>query len=472
MSASPGSEGEVGDRSIATEQFRLAVEASPTGTIMLDQAGRIVLVNARVEQLFGYARHELIGHMLEMLVPPRYRQTSCPMEAGRDLYGLCKDGREVPIGIGLHPLTTADRTCTLSAVVYITERGRATEHFRLAIDAAPNGMIMVDHNGRIVLVNAHVENLFGYGRGELIGQAVEMLVPQDSRADHPALRQDYAREPHARSMGAGRDLRGFRKNGEDFPVEIALNPLRTSEGDFVLCSIADITERLQSQFEREASIERRAKLDEISATLNDRETLLQEIHHRVKNNLQVVSSLISIQMRRTDDDASRQALGECAARVQAIALIHAMLYQSQDFLHISFSEYANRLAGNVFSAAGVATEGGRITLEIEIADVDLHVDKAVPCGLILNELITNALKHGFPNARRGTVRVELRVVEENRLCLAVMDNGVGLPELANLADVKSVGMLLVHSLAKQLRSKVEFSSGDWTTFKLEFPRSV
>ncbi|MES2163688.1 MAG: PAS domain S-box protein [Pseudomonadota bacterium] len=456
---------DLGENSLGSEQFRLAIEATPTGMIVVDQSGRIALVNAQIESLFGYARAELIGQAVELLVPVRFRSAhpsfrsgffGAPharmMGAGRDLYGLHKDGREVPIEIGLNPLETSEGVFVLSSIVDITERKRASEQFRLAIEASPTGMIMVDRHGCIVLVNAHVEALFGYAREELIGRVVEMLVPQQFRQHHPGFRQDFFKAPHSRPMGAGRDLRGLHKSGEEIPIEISLNPVETADGIFVLCSVVNITERIRVQHQRE--------------------TLLQEIHHRIKNNLQVVSSLISIQLNRTDDATSRDSLSGCAARVQAIALIHAMLYQTHDYLHISFSEYIHRLAGNVFSAADGGASGGRISLELTVDKVELHVDKAVPCGLILNELITNALKHGFPDVRHGVVRVELHIAGHDRLCLIVKDNGVGIPTNLNPLEVKSVGMQLVRELAVQLRATLEIERNDWTAFKLEFSSEV
>ena len=195
------------------------------------------------------------------------------------------------------------------------------------------------------------------------------------------------------------------------------------------------------------------------------------IRDRIKNNLQVVSSLINIQLNRTDDAASRDSLSGCAARVQAIALIHAMLYQTRDYLHIPFSEYVQRLSGNVLSVAGDAGTG-RVALELAVDDVELHVDKAVPCGLILNELITNALKHGFPDDRHGIVRVELRATGLDRLRLTVRDNGVGAPSHLDLLAVRSMGMQLVRELAMQLRSTLEVERDDWTSFTLDFSREA
>src|SRR4029077_1812194 len=157
----------------------------------------------------------------------------------------------------------------------------------------------------------------------------------------------------------------------------------------------------------------------IRDALKEKETLLQEIHHRVKNNLQVISSLINIQLRKLGPGASREPLQECQTRVQAIALIHEQLYQSRDYSRVPCSQYARSLAANVFHAAGVSP--GAVSLEVEVGEVALAVDKAIPCGLILNELITNALKHAFPQERRGTVRVLLNQTATGLVKLVVTD---------------------------------------------------
>src|SRR5207244_974261 len=137
--------------------------------------------------------------------------------------------------------------------------------------------------------------------------------------------------------------------------------------------------------------------------------LLKEVHHRVKNNLQVISSLISIQMRRLHDVLSRRVLAECQNRVKAIALVHQKLNQYEDYSRVPFSDYARSLAINIFHASSVSRENTKLKVEFE--NLSLEVDKAIPCGLILNELITNALKRAFPNERQGTVRVQLRSAE-------------------------------------------------------------
>jgi two-component sensor histidine kinase/CHASE1-domain containing sensor protein len=220
--------------------------------------------------------------------------------------------------------------------------------------------------------------------------------------------------------------------------------------------------------ERAAAIQRvvEQRTAQLRDALKEKETLLQEIHHRVKNNLQVVSSLINIQQRKLGPGASRQALQECQTRVQAIALIHDQLYQSRDFSRVPFSQYAKDLAANVFHAAGVSSG---VKLEVEVEEVALGVDKAIPCGLILNELVTNALKHAFPHERPGTVRVQLGRTAADSVRLVVSDDGVGLPADLDIRHSDTLGMQLVCTLAEQLAAKLQaLRAARGTQFELVF----
>ena len=172
------------------------------------------------------------------------------MGAGRDLYGLKKDGSEFPIEIGLNPIETEEGTMVLSAIVDISSRKRLEERFRQVVESAPNAMVMISSSGKIEMVNAQAERVFGYDRKEMLGQSIEMLVPERFRQNHPDLRGSFFGKPLSRPMGAGRDLYGLKKDGSEFPIEIGLNPIETDEGTMVLSAIVDISsrKRLEERF--------------------------------------------------------------------------------------------------------------------------------------------------------------------------------------------------------------------------------
>jgi PAS domain S-box-containing protein len=452
----------------SAELFRLMIEAAPTGMLMSDADGRIMLVNAQAERLFCYSRDELIGTPVERLVPERFRHqhpnyrgaylqgpSIRPMGMGRELFGRRKDGSEVPVEIGLTPLSTEDGCFVLTSIVDITERKRSERTFRRALDAAPTGMLMVDELGAITFVNAQAETLFGYTREELIGKPVECLIPVRFRDKHPGFRGDFFAAPQTRAMGAGRDLYGLRKDGTEVPIEIGLNPMITSAGRFVLSSIADITERKRAVAQLESS-------------LRERDVLLQEVHHRVKNNLQLICSLMSVQARKLESLAARDVLAECKRRVLAIGLIHEQLYQSRDYARVPFSQYARSLANNILHAVDTT---GAIELECALDPVTLPVDKAISCGLILNELLTNALKHAFPDGAGGRIRIELRQRPDSRVSISVRDSGVGkTPSFDEPAA--GLGLQLIRTLTDQLEGSVYATSNHGTTVTVEFPSTV
>ena len=259
---------DITERKRAEQLFRLAVEAAPNAMVMVNQEGSIILVNAQTEKLFGYTREELAGQKVEILIPPEFRERHPglrgdflaqprvrAMGAGRELYGLRKDGARFPIEIGLNPIRVDNGFWTLSSIVDITAGKEAEEMLRLSVEAAPNGMVIVDEEGKIVLVNTQTEKLFGYTREELIGREVEVLVPKPFQGRHGGQRSTFMRDPRARAMGAGRDLYGQRKDGTRFPVEIGLNPIRTPNGRWILSSIVDITGRKRIEEELRRSEE-------------------------------------------------------------------------------------------------------------------------------------------------------------------------------------------------------------------------
>jgi two-component sensor histidine kinase len=198
--------------------------------------------------------------------------------------------------------------------------------------------------------------------------------------------------------------------------------------------------------------------------------LLKEIHHRVKNNLQVISSLLSLQAMNVQDQTLLEMLRDSENRVRSMALVHERLYRSQDLAHVDFAEYVQGLTSHLFRSYRLDGRGIRLT--VDIADVPLTVDVAVPCGLILNELVSNALKHAFPNGHGGEIRVELHEEDEGRVALMVKDDGVGFPADVDFRHTESLGLQLVNTLARQLQGTVELERQSGTAFRICFAQSA
>jgi two-component system, sensor histidine kinase PdtaS len=325
--------------------------------------------------------------------------------------------------------------------------------FRRVVEAAPSAMVMIGGAGQIEMVNAQAERVFGYSRDEMLGQPVEMLTPERFRDHHPALRGAFFGDPQSRPMGAGRDLYALRKDGSEFPVEIGLNPIETEEGTMVLSAIVDISDR-------------KHKEERIQAALREKDILLGEIHHRVKNNLQVIHSLLELQSSKIEDAAALRLLRESQNRIKSMALIHQTLYQSKDFALVDFGAFLDTLAPSL--VASYSVDSGRVGLSIEAADVSLPIDAAIPCGLIVNELISNALKHAFPPGTSGRIDIVLAREADGRVLLSVSDDGVGIPGSLDLANTTTLGLQLVNLLADQVGADVVVSRAHPTRFRLCF----
>jgi PAS domain S-box-containing protein len=350
---------------------------------------------------------------------------------------------------------------------------RSGEQLRGTIEAAPTGMILVDAVGGIVLVNSSVERVFGYPRHDLIGQPFEMLIPERFRGAHEAQRASFVRKPSSRAMAPGRELHGLRRDGSEVPIEIGFSPLRTPDGELVLVSIIDITERKRSEQERELLLAELQRVNaDLSTTVGERDLLLQEIHHRVKNNLQVVSSLMNMQQRRLDESDPHRAFDDCRARVEAMASLHEQLFRRGDGdARVPFRDYAHSVAANAYRSSGEADR--RVSLEVDIGDLWMHMDQAIPCGLILNELVTNSLRHAFPAGRAGHVRVTVRAVDEGtkEIELTVSDDGVGLPDEVNVDSPASLGLSLVSSFVEQLEGRLDVDRRGGTRTTLRFAQA-
>jgi PAS domain S-box-containing protein len=407
--------------------YRLIVEVSPNAMLLVDRDRRIEMVNRSAEQLFGYSRAELLGQAVEMLIPKHLRDAhaahvhgfygapqSRAMGAGRDLHGLRKDGTQVPIEIGLDPIETPEGLFMLASIIDITERKRADRAFRAVVEASPSAMLMVDASGTIRLVNRGIEELFGYPRDELIGRAVDVLLPDDVRARHPELVASYFATPESRPMGAGRELFGRRKDGSVVPIEIGLSPIDIEAGQFTLAAIHDITER--SRRDREL---RRSNADlERFAYIASHD--LQEPLRMVAN----YTELLGQRYRGKLDDRADKYIHyatDGAKRMQQLI---------RDLL--AYSRVGAEGKPMVTVDVGTVMERVRRSLGPTIREHEatltvgpLPTVRADPSQLeqLLQNLVANAIK--FHDDAPPVVEVSA-ALERGRWCFAVRDNGIGI----------------------------------------------
>ena len=418
---------EVPDGPRAESWFRLMVEAAPNAMIVVERDRRIILVNRGTEFMFGYTREELIGERIECLVPERLRGaharqveafTEDPraraMGGGRELLGRRKDGTEVPIEIGLNPIRTPDGLYTLASIIDITERKRADERFRLAVEASPSAMVMADRHRSITLVNRKVEELFGYSREELVGRPLEKLVPERFRAKHPEHVERFFDAAKARPMGSGRELFGRRKDGTEVPVEIGLNPIETEDGLYTLASIIDITERRRAEEELRRS---NADLEQFAAIAS----------HDLQEPLRMVASYTELLAQRYQGK-----LDEKADRYIFYAVDGAKRMQRLVSDLLAYSRVGAEGKALVPVDSGVVLKNVLDVLRQALLSAEVSVEcSPLPVVLadegqlhqLFQNLIGNAIK--FRGLVAPRVAVQARF-QENHWLFSVEDNGIGI----------------------------------------------
>lgn len=322
------------------------------------------------------------------------------------------------------------------------------------LDLADDAIISVDADQTIKLFNQGAEKIFGYRAKDVIGQPLDILLPSRLMSLHRRHIQNFGESSTtARRMGERRTIVGRRHDGAEFPAEASISKVEVDGRMMFTVILRDVTERTIVE-------------EKIRTSLHEKEALLKEIHHRVKNNLQVVSSLLGLQSRSISDPEQRKMFEESQNRVYSMALLHESLYQSENLSLIDFPEYIRQLADHLFRSYGVATD--RIHLITDLDSISLHMDAAVPCGLIINELVSNSLKYAFPDGRAGEIRIGLHGQPAGMARLLVADNGIGLRNDIDWTTTRSLGLRLVRSLAQQLGAQLEVKSKMGTEVELVF----
>jgi two-component system, cell cycle sensor histidine kinase and response regulator CckA len=459
----------------AAERLRLldrAINAAGEGICITgpnEASNPLVYVNHGFEQLTGYPAKEVLGQNMRFLqgadtdqaaVDRLWAATESEQEFSVELLNYRKDGTPFWNQISITPVRdAAEKVSHLVAVLHdLTDRKRAEEtlrdseiQYRRLFEAAKDGILILDaETGMILDVNPFLVEMLGYSHKQLLGKKIwDLGLFKDivaSEANFVALQQQeyirYEDQPLETTDGQRRD------------VEFISNVYQVEHRKIIQCNIRDITERKRAQ-------------EALQELLREKESLLKEVHHRVKNNLQVISSLMRLQSSQVDNPVAQAALRDMQNRIGSMALLHETLYQSDSFARVNLATYLQSLCSQLFHSLVANPES--IQLCLDVASVSLDVNQAVPCGLLVNELVSNCLKHAFPNGRQGEIRVEVQPVDDGpAVRLRVADNGVGLPADFDMQQLHSLGLQLVSDLVSQIQGRLEIGGGPGAAFDVVF----
>ncbi len=489
---------ELAERESMEKELRLSdkiLQQMPDAILVMDLEGRIQRWLGNAQQLFGYKAHEAVGQPVQILTPPdalpdrTENITRIVNETGRfvgEMNCIRKDGSQIPIEIIAQDIKlpsgqtlakisinrditerkTADialkqayevlearvieRTAKLTEANQalfneISQRARIEEalrkneqRYRALFERSNDAVFILDLDGVYLDSNQRAVDLFGYSKNDLIGQGYSILVVPEQ--------VEEAAEVHAILL-AGESLpiyeRQFRKKDGtiiDVEVNVALVLDENGQPLHIQSIVRDISQR--------KSVEQ-----QMLTSLREKEILLKEIHHRVKNNLQVISSLLDLQVGYVQDDAVQRMFQDSRSRIRSMALVHEQLYRTADLARIDFKDYIERLTGFLMSSYG--SQIVMIDLILELTPVQLSVEKVVPLGLIINELVSNAIKHAFPNVAEGEITVQMKPQPNNKICVVIKDNGIGLPADFDIHSSPSLGLTIVITLVDQLSGTID-----------------
>jgi PAS domain S-box-containing protein len=332
----------------------------------------------------------------------------------------------------------------------------AEAKYRGIFENAVEGIFQTSPAGRFISCNPATSAILGY-------DDPEELIEKVTDIEHQLYVDPQQRRLLFDMMMNREDVKNFevefyRKDGSRQWVIISVRPIFNKRGEIEYLDgiMLDIAERKRAE-------------EQIRKSLKEKEILLKEIHHRVKNNLQIISTLLDLQSDSFVEDQPRRFLLECQNRIRSMAMIHEKLYEARDFVSIDFGEYLENLINSLFTTY---VTDRRIALTVEAGEVVLEIDDAIPCGLIVNELVSNSMKYAFPGGRSGNLAVRLHVGDDDRITLAVEDDGVGLPSGLDFRDTETLGLQLVNLLVKQLHGEIELEKGTGTVFRINFRRNL
>jgi PAS domain S-box-containing protein len=463
---------DISEQRRAEQKYQRLFENANDG-IFLAKGEMFVDCNDKVCEMFECSRDEILGQTPMDFSPEKQPDGSSSREMVKEKIGKAlnddpqvfewihtkKDGTTFPTEVSLNKLKLGGEDFVQAIIRDLTEQKKAQEKlrrserlFRKLFLKAPGALLMVDNDNRVKMVNQSFENLFGYSEEELLGKDIDQaIVHEDQQGDSPRMPGEDFRDGKFY-----KDVVRYTKDGE--PKDILLGAIPVYLDDEPIAGFGiyiDITEQKENQRKLEQSLE-------------EKRVLLEEIHHRVKNNLAIISGFLQLQAFEIEDEKTKQVLNDSQLRIQSIAIVHEMLYQSKNFVDISFEAYVKRLIETVRNT--LPLDHQHIDISIEAADVSLDINQAIPCAILINELVTNSYKHAFQEQDKGKIWVTLKQ-NTDHIDLIVKDDGVGLPEDFSIEEKNSIGMNLIQTLTDQLNGVLEISSRNGTCFEVSFEKS-
>jgi PAS domain S-box-containing protein len=307
--------------------------------------------------------------------------------------------------------------------------------------SAPNAIIIIDIEGKITKWNPKAEAIFGWIEEEVLGTFLDdILLPLRDRKKSLSGIQYYIKTGEDKVLNKTLELSAVDKNNTEFTISLAISEITISNQQFFICFINDITNRKNTE-------------KKVQQSLREKEVLLKEIHHRVKNNMQVITSLLSLQSSFIEEIKIKNIFSSTQYRINSMGMVHEMLYQSKNLSNIDYGRYLERLISSLIEI--MKGYDNSISLNLEAPNISLNVDTAIPLGLIVNEIITNSLKYGFTSQKEPIITIKLIALDYPNFRLEIGDNGIGFPKEFNINKSNSLGLRLIHKLAIQLNGKIE-----------------
>ena len=460
------------------ERYKRLSEASFEG-ILIHQDGQIVDSNQVCSDLFGYTKEELMTMQAYELGAEDDRnylrdQVLKKVQDPYEARGQRKDGTIFFCELRAKEFYyDTDKKARVVAIRDISRRKdfetvmrQANADYETLISQSPDGLFIINENGIILFANPSAYQILGVKQFKDIQNRpiLDFVLPQYHiavRERHDLLNDGY--DIPFMKMDAKR-LDGSIVEVEYKPVSI---DYRGKKAILVVYHDIEYQEQLAREKMRFQIAEETNKA--LKQSLAEKEVLLKEVHHRVKNNLQVISSILNLQSSYTDDPRTIELLKESQNRIKSMSFIHESLYQTKNFAGVNFKEYVHNLCNNLLFS--YYPKGKRVFIEQEIADVHLNLDTSIPCGLIINELISNSLKYAFVNQEEGTIHIVVKggtKKEKDLVTITVNDNGPGLPKGLDFEDSPSLGLQLVTVLTKQLNGKITLDNSKGAKYTLTF----